>query len=212
MDDPAQLTPAQGFSMYKFILVLLAVVIGWKLLNYSSEVSYGPGVMAPDEPQQEALDPPVSFKLDQFTVTKVANFRIKAKVLSKEGYHFGREANLSPVDLALGWGKMSDESIIEQIQISQSGRFYRWRVDSFPIPRREIETQSANMHLIPANENVANAIDDVRKGDIIELSGNLVNAVSDENGWRWTTSLTRNDTGNGACELIWVESFRVLTL
>lgn len=211
MGHPAQLTPAQGFSMYKLILVLLAVVIGWKLLNYSGEVSYGPGVMAPDEPQQDALDPPVSFKLDQFTVTKVADFRIKAKVLSKEGYYLGREADLSPTDLALGWGKVSDESIIEQIQISQSGRFYRWRVDSFPIPRREIETQSANMHLIPANDYVANTIDDVRKGDIVEFSGSLVNAVSDEDGWRWTTSLTRNDTGNGACELIWVESFRIVT-
>lgn len=211
MRHPAQLTPAQGISKYHLIIILLAVVIGWKLLNYSGEVSYGPGVMAPAEPIQEAIDPAVNFEIENFTITKVANFSLTAKVLSREDYHFDRGADLSPVDLALGWGKMSDESILEQINISQSGRFYRWRVDSFPIPRREIETQSANMHLIPANDYVAYAIDDVRKGDIIELSGSLVNARSKEDGWYWPTSQTRNDTGNGACELIWVESFRVVT-
>lgn len=197
--------------MYKFALIALALFVSWKLFIDSDEVSYGPGIMVPDEPLQEALDPVINFEIENFKITKVASFSLTAKVLSREDYYFDRGADLSPVDLALGWGKMSDESILEQINISQSGRFYRWRVDSFPIPRRDIETQSANMHLIPANDYVADAIDDVRKGDIIELSGSLVNARSKEDGWYWPSSQTRNDTGNGACELIWVESFRVVT-
>lgn len=142
-------------------------------------------------------------------ITKVANFKIKAKVLAREDYYFDRGADLAPVDLALGWGRMSDESILEQINITQSGRFYRWRVESFPIPRREIETHSANMHLIPADKYVQYLIDDIREGEIIELTGSLVN-VQSKDGWYWNSSLTRNDTGNGACELIWVESLSVL--
>lgn len=165
--------------------------------------------MAPDVLQQEKLDSPINFKHQEFTISKAADFQIKAKVLAKENYHFGREADLSPTDLALGWGRMSDETILQEIKITQSGRFYRWRVDSFPIPRQEIETHSANMHLIPANDHIKNVIDDIREGEIIELSGSLVNVVSDADGWRWKTSLTRNDTGNGACELIWVESLRI---
>ena len=106
---------------------------------------------------------------------------------------------------------MSDESILENIQISQSGRFYRWRVQQFPIPRREIETHSANMHLIPANDSVKAKFKQVRSGDIVELTGALVNVNSDIDNWRWTTSKTRNDTGNGACELIWVEYFNIVT-
>ena len=123
----------------------------------------------------------------------------------------GRESDLSPVDLALGWGNMSDERILSDIEISQSGRFYRWQVDSFPIPRREIETHSANMHLIPANEAVKDEIEKVREGEIIEISGSLVEVLSNNDGWRWTSSLTRTDTGSGACELILVDSFNIVT-
>ena len=44
-----------------------------------------------------------------------------------------RESDLAPVDLALGWGRMSDEAILKDIQISQSGRFYFWHtVDCSP--------------------------------------------------------------------------------
>jgi hypothetical protein len=28
-------------------------------------------------------------------------------------------------------------------------------------------------------------------------------------GWRWRSSLTREDTGAGACELVWVERIAV---
>jgi len=67
------------------------------------------------------------------------------------------------------------------------------------------------MHLIPANETVASEIRKIRKGDIIELSGSLVNVTAASDGWRWLSSKTRYDTGNGACELIWVNSLRVMT-
>lgn len=119
--------------------------------------------------------------------------------------------NLSPTDLALGRGNMSDETILDQIEISQSGRFYRWRVESFPLPRREIETSSANMHLIPANDAVNSMIKEIRNGDIIELSGSLVDVVADDDDWRWISSQNRNDTGKGACELIWVKSLQIVT-
>jgi len=198
--------------MKKVIICLLIVFGGWKLLSGPGSVTLGPGVLASVEPYQDSVEPAVSRSIENYTVTDLATFRIKAKVLSRKDYAIGREAELSPVDLALGWGKMSDERILSDIEISQSGRFYRWQVDSFPIPRREIETHSANMHLIPANEAVEDKIEKVREGEIIEISGSLVHVVSNEDGWRWTSSLTRTDTGAGACELILVESFNIVAL
>lgn len=195
--------------MKRILIIVLIVSIIWGIRNCSGKVTLGPGVMVNDVPVQEEIKSPISFNHLGFTITKVANFKIKAKVLAREDYYFDRGADLAPVDLALGWGRMSDESILEQINITQSGRFYRWRVESFPIPRREIETHSANMHLIPADKYVQYLIDDIREGEIIELNGSLVNVQSNE-GWYWNSSLTRNDTGNGACELIWVESLSVL--
>lgn len=196
--------------MKKAFTISLIIFVVWKFYTHSDQVTLGPGVLAREVPYQENINSSVKHTIGDFTITELAKFRIKAKILSKKNYSFDRESDLSPTDLALGWGNMSDEAILEKIDISQSGRFYRWHVDSFHIPRNEIETHSANMHLIPATDSVARDIDRVRKGEIIELSGNLVEALSNSEGWRWKSSLTRNDTGAGACELILVESIRVI--
>lgn len=198
--------------MKKIILVIGVMMLWWYWFGSPGKVELGPGVMIDEIPKQVNLSTPNWHRVGEYTLTEFAKFDIKAKVLSKKNYRLGREADLSPTDLALGWGNMSDERILEQIDISQSGRFYHWRVGAFPIPRREIEHSSANMHLIPANDYVKIAIDEVKEGELIEISGGLVNVLSSEDGWRWNSSKTREDTGGGACEIIWVESFTVLSL
>jgi hypothetical protein len=130
-------------------------------------------------------------------------------VLSRKNYHFDRESELSPVDFALGWQLMSDETVLKDIEIKQSGRWYFWRVERFPIPRQAIETQSANMHLIPANKYIEKALDKVKQGQIINMTGALVRADS-QDGWQWQSSLTRTDTGNHACEVMYVDSITVI--
>lgn len=146
--------------------------------------------------------------LNGYKITPLESFEIEARVLATEHYSLGREADLSPVDLALGWGKMSDEAILKDIKISQSNRFYYWRVEEFPIPRREIETHSANMHMIPADESIEKTLKAVKSGQVVKLSGDLVQ-VNANDGWHWKSSLTREDTGNGSCELVYVKAIVV---
>jgi hypothetical protein len=105
------------------------------------------------------------------------------------------------------WG-MSDQDVLSHISISQRNRWYYWKTDEWIISRKAIETSSANMHMIPSNDSMASALKQVKQGDVITLSGKLVN-VKGQDGWQWNSSLSRNDTGDGACELIWVESVRV---
>jgi len=143
-----------------------------------------------------------------YQIQALARFQLEARVLGVERYRFDRGAELSPIDLALGWGRMSDTAVLDRITISQSGRSYYWRTPQFPIPRREIEASSANMHLVPANEAVARQLSGVRRGHVVRLGGYLIEARGAD-GWRWRSSLTRTDTGNGACELIWVERLEV---
>ena len=144
-----------------------------------------------------------------YAIKALAEFDIEARVLSKELYGSGREADLSPVDLALGWGAMSDSEGLSALTISQRNRFYfyRWE-DQPPRPPAEIASHSANMHMIPANAQIEKILKEVRPGQIVRLRGKLV-AVSAMDGWRWQSSLTREDTGAGACELVRVESVDV---
>ena len=103
---------------------------------------------------------------------------------------------------------MSDETVLDKIKIRQSNRFYFWSVKQFPIPQKKIETQSANMHLIPADNAILKQIKTARAGDIVDFTGYLVK-VTGADGWKWKSSLTRNDMGNGACEVVYVEDFEV---
>ena len=152
-------------------------------------------------PVPSALGP---FRLEAASLQPLAGFSIDARVLSREDYVFGREAELSPTDLALGWQRMREDAVLSQLDISQSSRWYqyRWQGDA-PLPPDEIARSSANMHLIPSDGRVAQQLRDVRRGDRVRVDGWLVEA-STADGWRWRSSLTRDDSGAGACELIYV--------
>jgi hypothetical protein len=58
---------------------------------------------------------------------------------------------------------------------------------------------------VPANDDVKEKLLRVKKGEIVQLKGYLIN-VRHEDGWTWRSSLTRDDTGAGSCELMWVEN------
>lgn len=181
---------------------LLILLGGWALWP-SGSIRTAPGVLAPDDPAQAACESR-SWDVNGYKVTALASFSMKARVLSTERYHFDREADLVPEDVAFGWGQMSDRRVLEKLDISQSGRWYHWSCQEFPIPRGDIETHSANMHLIPADVDVRHTILDLRPGQVVSLEGFLVR-VDSSNGWHWISSLTRDDTGAGACELVYVQ-------
>ena len=64
------------------------------------------------------------------------------------------------------------------------------------------------MHMIPASASVERSLMKLREGDVVVLQGYLVD-VDHDSGWRWRTSMTRTDTGAGACEIVYVESIAV---
>ena len=161
-----------------------------------------------DAPEQTATsDSPFEFR--GYQVRPLAAFALRARVLSREDYYAGREADLSPIDLALGWQRMAEPAVYERLNITQGGRWYRYSwSDEPPIPPQEIIQSSANMHMIAATPQVERALKKARKGGFIRITGKLVE-VTHASGWRWTSSLTRSDSGANSCELVFVESAEV---
>ena len=194
-----------GRTLLQVVIVLAAVA--WH--HSQRPRTHPPGVLVPDAPAQSALDSGVALPPKAgFTLAALARFSMSARVLGRADYHYDNGAKLAPVDLALGWGRMSDSAVLEKVDISQSIRFYHWQVRQFPIPEREIVESSANMHLIPADDAITRAIGRTRVGDVVSFDGYLVRA-NGPNGYTWTSSLTRSDSGDGACELVWVEHFAI---
>lgn len=193
--------------MTNWALLISALLFAvWLWFGESTAISRPPGVLAAHEPFQDAVGRPPRMAKPGYQIEPLARFSIEARVLRAEHYRLDRGAELAPVDLALGWGAMSDTAVLEKLKITQGMRFYHWQsVESgLPIPRYDIETHSANMHMVPADESVAKLLQEARRGHIVKLSGYLIEASAPD-GFRWRSSLTRDDTGNGACELIWVE-------
>ena len=182
-------------------LVLLAIYHFWP----EAEIHHPAGMVAPNEPIQTALNKTSAFVFDDYLITPLASFQLEARVLSAKHYRFGRESDLAPVDLAMGWGPMSDQEVLDQMKISQSSRFFWWRAKTLPLPKQTIISHSANMHMIPSTPKIETMLKSVKRGQVVKLEGYLV-AVMGKDGWRWKSSLKRTDSGNGACEIVWVKS------
>lgn len=70
--------------------------------------------------------------------------------------------------------------------------------------------QLSNNHLLSADKPVRDQLNDLRIGDQIHIKGWLASYSNDQGGTRGS-STTRDDTGNGACETIFVQSVDVLS-
>jgi hypothetical protein len=200
-------------------LLAVAAIGGWLALRgparpATAEAIGGGGAVAcalppawrdDDNPRQSDADGMPPFRLGRAQVTPLAGFSLEATVLSRKDYSRGAEAEFSPTDLALGWGPMAAPGMADALEVTQGGRWYRYRWDSGgpPMPPAQIVRHSANMHMVPADALVARDLDDVEAGDTVELSGWLVRIERDD-GWKWQSSTRRDDSGNGSCELVYV--------
>jgi hypothetical protein len=199
--------------MTRWLWILLVVaLLGWW---FSPPIRFAharaPGVLVTNEPDQRNLDHAATFQDKDFTITPLADFSLTARVLSRADYGFDRESSISPTDLALGWGRMSDSAVLARLAISQSGRwyYYHWNTDAPPIPKDEIIRSSANMHMLPADDTVRWELKQVRPGDVVHLEGQLIEAHRAD-GSVWRSSMTRDDSGDGACEVVYVRSLVVM--
>ncbi len=123
-------------------------------------------------------------------------------------YRYDREAKLVPIDLAVGWGPMSDQAVLDRLKITQSMRFFWYEYQHPPpIPKDRIVSHSTNLHIIPATSAVLSLCKSLRQASWFDLEGELVEATGPEIG-TWRSSLSRTDTGKGACELIWCKTAR----
>jgi hypothetical protein len=149
-----------------------------------------------------------------FTMTPVAEFKISGMVVGKETYSSGWDGEISPVDLAIVWGKLAKPKYDEYITYSQRNRWYFYQYkEGSPFDNSFVISHSANNHIIPANENIHEAVKTIGKKDIVVLEGFLVNIKGIYKGKpvTWNTSLSRKDTGNGSCELFYVSKVRIDT-
>ncbi len=189
-------------STFLFAFILFTFFIYKTFFN---SIERPPGMLIKSMPIQKNLEEKMKIdSIDGYHIFAKSEYEIKARVLGVENYWLDGGSKVSPLDFALGWHEMSDSSVLKYLSINQYGRFYfySWKGDP-PIDEGEIVEASANVHLIPKNIEILNRLKKIKTGHIVTLKGFLVD-VTNPNGFSWKSSMTRTDTGNGACELLYV--------
>src|SRR5271155_5436773 len=104
--------------MKKLAALCLFVAALW--FTFHEPTAHWRGIPAPRDPIQASYDLPPPFQHGQYSIHPLATFSITAIVLHRERYRYDNGADLSPLDLALGWGPISVASVINGLDISQS--------------------------------------------------------------------------------------------
>lgn len=204
-------------KMIKRIIALSVVtlLIGFGVWYFVQKNGVRRAVAGIGEPVQEETTGGTTKKIDGYDVdiTYKYSYDIEALVVRTETYS-GSELvdRLSPLDAALAWGKVAEYNTKIDFNWSQSRRWYYWEVSDSSVlapvgGSAYVNRHSANTHLIPSSATVSDKVKKIRRGDHIRLKGYLVNVdarkSNGETFW-WHSSTTRNDTGDGACEVMYV--------
>lgn len=189
-------------------VILAAILVHWFWPQFP--IRHAEGVLVPNEPYQGPPSIETVWGHEGYTFTSLAEIELEARVLSKKRYRYGNEADTSKYDLALGWGPVSDQWLVDQLKFSQRGRWYYFRFrNPPPISPNEVLNNSGNFHTVASNDSVLETIADLKPGHIIYLRGQLVR-INNNDGWNWQSSLSRTDRGKGSCELVWIEEISII--
>ena len=128
-------------------------------------------------------------------------YEITGRVTNIEKYNNNEIfSKISPLDIGISWGETAEQNNHNKIKYSSIGDRKVYSSYSYDAVYNSFEI--SNNHLIPQNDKIKKYLSLIKKNDYIKIEGYLVNISS--NNWYNRTSTTRNDTGDGACEIIYV--------
>jgi hypothetical protein len=188
----------------KLAVAILAMLGAAAVWMGERPIEHRPGMLAEGDPQQQPPADTQPWQYRGYQIVPRAAYSLRARVLSATRYRWDRGSSLAPVDLAVGWGVMSDSAALDRFDVDQGARFFTIYPHAGSIDLAEALRHSANMHVIPANDAVRRALESAKRGNLVAMRGRLVD-VQGPDGFAWHTSLRRDDTGAGACELFWVD-------
>jgi hypothetical protein len=128
-------------------------------------------------------------------------YEITGRVSNIEKYNNNEIfSKISPLDVGISWGETANKYNHNKIKYSSIGDRKIYSSYDYDAVYNSFET--SNNHLIPKNDKIKKYLSLIKRNDYIRIEGYLVNVST--NNWYTKSSTTRNDTGDGACEIIYV--------
>ena len=211
--DPTLESAQRQLTIAVGLLIVVGLLSWWK---------QGTGVMPEDIHPEVRKDPrqgptqrePFNFEYRgaSYEVKPVYSYKIAGLVVSHndigsvwDSYHTSDSVDTK--DLCVIWGGNTLVDTFNLVNFSSGSWtcYARWG----PGVSMNLDELSNN-HLITNQDHIRDLIAKTRVGDQVVIEGMLVNyRQPGKMGWR-NSSTTRDDTGNTACEVVFVEDMRVL--
>lgn len=188
----------------------------WQYDTFSDDLRPLPALDAPPK-QGPTREPP--FRVDSngvsYAIRPLHAYELYGRVVSMR-HHDGDymvhrlwNDHLNVADLCVIWGRNAAELDLQQFRF-RNGEFTCFvETDSRAAWQTFAMDGLANNHLLADQPHIREAIRSARIGDQIHLTGWLAE-YANADGFHRGSSTSRDDTGNGACETIYVRSFRVV--
>lgn len=205
-----------GIKLAFWASVLLLALHAWKKDRFPSDLDLQPGVERP--PGQSPVDEaPLWLEAggERYLVRPRHRYELTGLVVSLRrhnadyGLHALWNDHVNVADVCVVWGSNATDLDLNRFDI-RNGQFTCRISTSDPHAWKALDGDAiANNHLITTVPRLRDAIDGLRVGDQIRVSGWLADYGQPGSPMR-KTSTTRSDRGDGACETILVEDLQVL--
>lgn len=204
----------------KQLIIISVCIVIIALLTIVPKIGVRRGISGIGEPVQEETTGYTEIDVGGYEVSvyKLYTYEIEALVVHTKNYYgFEFSQKLVPKDVALAWGDVAKYNDTVNFHWHQGQRRCYCRLNEEDLNivggLDYVMSHFSNNHLIASDKSVKRKIKKIKKGDHIILTGFLVNIdAENENGkyYLWDTSTTRDDSGDGACELIFVTDVKWL--
>lgn len=175
------------------------------------------------EPEQRPLSlPPFTTEVGgvEYSVQPRFSYDLHGVVVSRHDsaawwdyIHKEWNDNLNVVDLCVVWGENVQQDAYRSMSYSHDQWTCWFSTGSSEVFSAFDSTAISNNHMITDSPQIASVLRSVRIGDQIHVRGYLADYAIHQDGaspFRRVSSSVRNDTGNGACEVVYVEEFSIL--
>ncbi len=177
-------------------------------------------VLFQEPSQAESLENPFDFHYEgsTYTIVPLYDYEIHGLVVSHnnissvmDSYHTSQSVDFR--DLCVIWGDNFDNNIHNKISFWSEPWTCNYQSPSSEVGSQFRSDHLSNNHLLSDNRYLRDKILRAKVGDQIRLSGKLVNYYPKRfKDLSRNTSVVRTDTGNGACEVVFVENFDILNV
>jgi len=208
------------FFQWLFLLSLLLLVITWLKKDELPPPAFY-DLSALNEPQQSrTFKRPFKTYIEdqQYQIKPLYDYVLDGVVVSLHDadsiadiwHHGSWQDFLNVRDLCVIWGNNVANGVYQDMKFrNDSWTCWAYWPDQATGARFNM-LQLSNNHILVDDKRIKKLLLSAERGDHVRFSGVLASYSNPANGFKRGTSTVRTDTGNGACETVYLQDFQIM--